>query len=155
MLRDSVRALLERAHADSAFPGAFAVVGNRFGVMAQFGVGRLDWSASAQPDANTMWDMASLTKVVALTSAVMQLTEAGKVDLDAPVQRYVSEFRGRNKERVTVRHLLTHTSGLPNWRPLYKEAYTPDGARALTLASELDTLPDVRMSYSDLGAIIL
>jgi CubicO group peptidase (beta-lactamase class C family) len=56
---------------------------------------------------------------------------------------------------VTVRHLLTHTSGLPAWRPLYKETTTPDAARALAVATPLDTFPDVRMVYSDLGAIIL
>jgi CubicO group peptidase (beta-lactamase class C family) len=99
--------------------------------------------------------MASLTKVVGMTSAMMQLTEAGKVDLDAPVQRYISEFRGPNKERVTVRHLLTHSSGLPAWRPLYKETTSPSEARALAVATELDTLPGIRMVYSDLGAIIL
>ena len=154
-LRDSVRALLERAYADSAFPGAYAVVGNHRGVMVQMGVGRLDWAESPRPDENTLYDMASLTKVVALTSALMQLTEAGKVQLDAPVQRYVPEFTGRNKDRVTVRQLLTHSSGLVNWRPLYKETFTPELARALAIATELDTVPGVRMSYSDLGAIVL
>src|SRR6185503_10036105 len=82
-------------------------------------------------------------------------TEAGTVDLDAPVQRYVKEFQGPNKDRVSVRHLLTHTSGLPAWRPLYKETTSPEAARALAIATALDTLPGVRMVYSDLGAIIL
>jgi CubicO group peptidase (beta-lactamase class C family) len=99
--------------------------------------------------------MASLTKVVGMTTAMMQLSEAGKVDLDAPVQRYVKEFQGPNKERVTLRHLLTHSSGLPAWRPLYKETESPDAARALAVATALDTVPGVRMVYSDLGAIIL
>src|SRR5688572_103455 len=154
-LRDTVRAILERARADSAFPGAFAVVGSGDSVLAQFGVGTLDWAPSPRPDEHTLWDMASLTKVVGMTSAMMQLTEAGKVDLDAPVQRYVAEFRGPHKERVTVRHLLTHSSGLPAWRPLYKETDAPAAARALAIATDLDTVPGVRMVYSDLGAIIL
>ena len=154
-LRDSVQALLDRARADSAFPGAFVIVGNRDSVLASYGVGSLDWLPSPAPDANTLWDMASLTKVVGMTSALMLLTEAGKVDLDAPVQRYLPEFRGPNKERVTVRHLLTHSSGMPAWRPLYKETTSPDEARALAVATALDTLPGVRMVYSDLGAIIL
>jgi CubicO group peptidase (beta-lactamase class C family) len=155
MLRDSVRTLLDRARADSAFPGAFAVIGTGDSALVEYGAGTLDWSASPRPDANTLWDMASLTKVVGMTSAMMQLTEAGKVDLDAPVQRYLPEFRGPNKELVTVRHLLTHSSGLPAWRPLYKETTTPEEARALAVATALDTLPGVRMVYSDLGAIIL
>lgn len=154
-LRDSVRALLDLARADSAFPGAFAVIGTGDAILAEYGVGSLDWAPSPRPDENTLWDMASLTKVVGMTTAMMQLTEAGKVDLDAPVQRYVREFQGPNKERVTVRQLLTHSSGLPAWRPLYKETDTPDAARALAIATALDTLPGIRMVYSDLGAIIL
>jgi serine-type D-Ala-D-Ala carboxypeptidase len=154
-LRDTVRAVLDRARADSAFPGAFAVVGTRDSIIASYGVGSIDWAPSPRPDENTLWDMASLTKVVGMTSAMMQLTESGKVDLDAPVQRYLAEFRGPNKERVTVRHLLTHSSGLPGWRPLYKETTSPEAARALAVATALDTLPGVRMVYSDLGAIIL
>jgi len=155
LLRDSVRAVLDKARADSAYPGAFAVIGNADGVLVEYGAGTLDWSPSPRPDENTLWDMASLTKVVGMTSAMMQLTEAGKVDLDAPVQRYLPEFRGPNKELVTVRHLLTHSSGLPGWRPLYKETTTPGAARALAVATALDTLPGIRMVYSDLGAIIL
>ena len=94
MLRDSVRALLDQARADSAFPGAVAVIGNRDSVFVEYGVGSLDWAPSPRPDENTLWDMASLTKVVGMTTAMMQLSEAGKVDLDAPVQRYVPEFPG-------------------------------------------------------------
>ena len=155
ILRDSVRAVLDQARADSAFPGAIAVVGNRDSVLAEYGAGSLDWAPSPRPDDSTLWDMASLTKVVGLTTAMMQLSEAGEVDLDAPVQRYVKEFQGPNKERVTLRHLLTHSSGLPAWRPLYKETDSPAAARALAVATALDTLPGIRMVYSDLGAIIL
>jgi len=154
-VRDSVRALLDQARSDSAFPGAIAVIGNRDSVLVEYAVGALDWTTSPRPDENTLWDMASLTKVVGMTTAMMQLSEAGKVDLDAPVQRYVKEFQGPNKERVTVRHLLTHSSGLPAWRPLYKETESPGAARALAVATALDTLPGIRMVYSDLGAIIL
>lgn len=155
MLRDSVHAVLDRARADSAFPGAFAMVGTSDSVLVSYGVGSLDWAPSPPPDENTLWDMASLSKVVGMTSAMMQLVEQGKVDLDAPVQRYIPEFRGPNKERVTVRHLLTHSSGLPAWRPLYKEAIGSEAALALAIGTALDTLPGVRMVYSDLGAIIL
>ncbi|HEX6048420.1 MAG TPA: serine hydrolase domain-containing protein [Gemmatimonadaceae bacterium] len=154
-LLDTMRVLLDRARADSAFPGAFAIVGRSSGALAEYGVGSLDWSPSPRPDADAIWDMASLTKVIAMTSALMQLVDRGTVDLDAPVGRYVAEFVGPGKERVTVRHLLAHTSGLPAWRPLYKETYTPDAARALAVATPLDTAAGVRMVYSDLGAIIL
>jgi beta-N-acetylhexosaminidase len=155
LLGDSIRALLDRAVADSAFPGAFAVVGRHDRVLAQYGAGHLDWSPSPRPNEHTLWDLASLTKVVALTSAMMQLVEAGKIDLDAPVQHYLPGWQGPNKDLVTVRHLLTHSSGLPAWRPIYKEADAPAAALALVYETPLDTLPGVRMVYSDLGAILM
>jgi CubicO group peptidase (beta-lactamase class C family) len=86
---------------------------------------------------------------------MMLLVESRAVDLNAPVQRYLPEFQGRWKEGVTVRHLLTHSSGLPSWRPLYKEADGPANAMALAISTPLDTVPGARMVYSDLGVIIL
>lgn len=154
-LSDRVTAVLNRALTDSAFPGAIAIIGNREGVLLERAVGRLDWADSTAPDVHTLWDMASLTKVVALTSVMMKLVEDGRLNLDAPVQRYIPEFKGQWKRRVTVRHLLTHSSGLPSWRPLYKEATSPADALALAISTPLDTLPGIRMVYSDLGAIIL
>ena len=147
--------ILDAAVRDSAFPGAYAVIGNRAGVLAEYGAGHLDWKPSPAPDAHTLWDMASLTKVVALTSVMMQLVEAGRVDLDAPVQRYLPAWTGPRKDRVTIRHLLTHSSGLPAWRPVYKEAQDPAAALRLVFETPLDTTPGVRMVYSDLGAILL
>ena len=155
LLGDSLRSLLDRAVEDRAFPGAFAVVGNHAGVLAQYGAGHLDDAGSPRPTEHTLWDLASLTKVVALTTAMMQLVEAGRVGLDAPVQHYLPEWTGAGKERVTVRLLLTHSSGLPAWRPLYKEADSPSAAMLLAYATPLDTTPGVRMVYSDLGAILM
>jgi serine-type D-Ala-D-Ala carboxypeptidase len=154
-LGDTLTEILRAGIRDSAFPGAIAVVGMKDSVLLSVAEGQLDWQPSPATSMTTLWDMASLTKVVALTSSMMLLTEGGQVDLDAPVQRYVPEFTGRGKEAVTVRHLLTHSSGLPAWRPLYKEAEDPKSALALAIATPLDTVPGVRMVYSDLGAIIL
>jgi len=154
-LRDTVGLILDAGVRDSAFPGAFAVIGTRDRVLVERGAGHLDWTPSPAPTDSTLWDMASLTKVVALTTAMMQLWERGLVDLDAPVQRYLPAFQGPGKERVTVRHLLTHSSGLPAWRPLYLEGPTPDSILALVYATPLDTMPGATMVYSDLGAILL
>ncbi len=155
----TLQARLDRALAqamrDSAFPGGVAVVGSRAGILAQSAVGVLDRADPVRPDERTIWDLASLTKVVGMTSAVLHLAQQGKIDLDAPVQRYLPEWTGAGKDRVTVRHLLTHSAGLPAWRPLYKEAGTPSEALALVFATPLDTLPGVRMVYSDLGAILM
>ncbi len=154
-LADSLRVLLDKAVSDSAFPGAYVVVGRKDRVLAQYGAGHLDWATSPRPDEHTLWDLASLTKVTALAPSIMQLIEQGKVDPEAPVQRYLPSWTGVHKDLVLVRHLLTHSSGMPAWRPLYKEASTPDSAMALVYATPLDTLPGVRMVYSDLNAILL
>jgi serine-type D-Ala-D-Ala carboxypeptidase len=156
-LYDSIRATLDRAVADSAFPGAMVIVGSHNRILAKYGAGHLDWGPdkSPVPTESTMWDMASLTKVIAMTSSMMQLVEQHKVDLDAPVQRYLPMWTGPNKEKVTVRHLLTHSSGLPAWRPLYKEAADAAAAMKLAYATPLDTLPGIRMVYSDIGGILM
>ena len=155
VMKDSLQSLLDRAVRDSAFPGAVAVVGRKDRVLATVSAGHLDWKDSPTPDDRTLWDMASLTKVVALTSSMMQLVEQKKVDLDSPVQKYLPDWKGPNKDKVTVRHLLTHSSGLPSWRPLYKEATSADQALQLVLQTPLDTMPGARTVYSDLGAILL
>ncbi|HET8769553.1 MAG TPA: glycoside hydrolase family 3 N-terminal domain-containing protein [Gemmatimonadaceae bacterium] len=152
---DSLRALLQRGVADSVFPGAIAIIGDHRGVIARVAAGHIDWADNAPaPAAETVWDLASLTKVIGMTTAMMQLVEQGRVVLDAPVQRYLPEWTGPGKELVTIRHLLTHSSGLRAWRELYKETDTAREARRLVLATPLDTLPGLRYEYSDLGAIL-
>ncbi|GAC1516672.1 MAG: glycoside hydrolase family 3 N-terminal domain-containing protein [Gemmatimonadaceae bacterium] len=154
-LQDTLQTLLDRGVADSAFPGAYVVVGDGAGHVVTASAGRLDWSPSPRPDGRTLWDLASLTKVVGTTTAIMQLVAARTVELDAPVRRYLPEWSGADKDRVTVRHLLTHTSGLPSWRPLYKEATSPAAAVALVEGTALEAPPGTRTRYSDLGAILL
>jgi CubicO group peptidase (beta-lactamase class C family) len=155
-IRDSVKHVLDRALRDSAFPGAIAVVGRRSEVIAQYPVGHLDWApGSPATDEHTMWDMASLTKVVGMTSGLMQLVAAGKIDLDAPVQKYLPAWTGRNKERVLVRHLSTHTSGLPADRPYDRVTHDPDSVAKLMFSTPLDTTPGARVVYSDIGAYLL
>lgn len=145
-----------RAAAESgAFPGAVLAVGRhgRLALVAAVGHYGVDDKRPVEPQ--TMYDLASLTKVVGLTTACMLLVDQGKLELDAPVQRYVPAFQGRYKERVTVRHLLTHSSGLPAWRPLYREADTRAAALALVDTTPLDAAPGERFVYSDLGAMVL
>jgi CubicO group peptidase (beta-lactamase class C family) len=154
-IRDSVRQVLDRARADSAFPGAIAVVGTRTRVLAQYAVGHLDWASSPVPNEHTLWDLASLTKVIGLTSGIMQLVAQGKVDVDEPVQRYLPNWTGPNKEKVTIRHLLTHTSGLPAFKAYDEITHNPDSLAKLMFTTQLDTLPGVRMVYSDIGAYTL
>ena len=103
---------------------------------------------------DTIFDMASLTKVMATTPAIMLLIERGEVQLDAPVCAYIPEFKGWGRERITIRELLTHTSGLPpdletnEWRG-YATAIKK--ACAITLESP----PGTAFKYSDINFVLL
>ncbi|HXF95989.1 MAG TPA: serine hydrolase domain-containing protein [Gemmatimonadales bacterium] len=145
-----------RSEVDSgAFPGAVVAVGRgrRLALLAAVGTYGID---DPRPvDTGTIYDLASLTKVIGLTTAVMFLVHEGALDLAAPARRYVPAFRGDGKERVTLRHLLTHSSGLPAWRPLYTEATTRAAAFALVDTTPLAAEPGRTTVYSDLGAIVL
>lgn len=111
---------------------------------------------SSNVDADkTIYDIASLSKVVGTTTAIMILYDEKKVDLDAPVFRYLPAFSGGLKDRVTVRELLTHRSGLPAGRDLWRVAHSPQMARDMVLASELKYVPGTAYVYSDLGADVL
>ncbi|HEU4994643.1 MAG TPA: serine hydrolase domain-containing protein [Gemmatimonadaceae bacterium] len=154
-LRDSLRHILTAAVADHAFPGAYAVVGDSRGILAEAGAGHLDWAPSPVPSRHTLWDIASLTKVVGTTTALARLVERSKVALDSPVQRYVPDWTGPGKEKVTVRHLLTHTSGLPAFKPYDQQTHDPDSLAKLIFATPLERAPGDSMVYSDIGAFMM
>ena len=103
-------------------------------------------------EANTIYDLASLTKVIGLTTATMLLVADDRLDIERPVVDYVSEFRHPN---ITVRHLLTHTSGLEAWVPLYSETEDADAALQYIYEATLESDPGTQYTYSDLGAILL
>jgi CubicO group peptidase (beta-lactamase class C family) len=155
LVRDSMRAVLDRAYADSAFPGAFAIVGSADTVYARVGVGHLDWAPSPTPNENSIYDLASLSKVIGTTTAIMQLWEQGRIDLDAPVQRYLPTWVGRDKAKVTVRELLTHSSGLPPFELFYRADESPVATMQMVYDTPLDTVPGVRTAYSDIGFILV
>ncbi len=154
-LRDSVARVLKAARKDRAFPGAYAVVGDSRGVLAQGSIGRLDWTKSPKPNAHTLWDLASLTKVIGTTTALAQLVERGLVDVEAPVQRYVPDWTGPQQDSVTVRHLLTHRSGLPSFRPYDTLTHNADSLAELLFRTPLSVAPGERMVYSDIGAFMM
>ena len=138
-----------------AYPGAAFVVGRRDTILFTKGYGRLTWSPSSRavsPE-STLYDLASLTKVVVTTTAAMLLVERGRLDLDAPAARYVEEFAGPGTAGITVRQLLTHTSGLRATLPLYEE---PDSAAALAALFHVTPIvpPGTRVIYSDLNAML-
>ncbi len=104
---------------------------------------------------DTIFDAASLTKVCATTPAIMRLVERGQVSLDAPVATYVPEFKADGKDGVTIRHLLTHTSGLKPGIPAKPDWGGYDKAIALACGETLTSAPGTAFRYSDINFIIL
>lgn len=149
--REAVRAQV----AARLSPGAALAVGRRDQVVLEEGFGRVGWTAGADrvDPQRTVYDVASLTKVAATTTAAMLLWEDGRLDLKAPVSRYLPGFAGGGKERVTIRHLLTHTSGLPAGASL--AASDPEKALAKAAAVPLRYRPGTETVYSDVGFVVL
>ncbi|HEX2187676.1 MAG TPA: serine hydrolase domain-containing protein [Longimicrobiaceae bacterium] len=139
-----------------SFPGAALAVGNRDLVQLADAWGRTHWDEDAPPadPGATLYDLASLTKVVATTAAVMALVEDRRLLLDAPVRRYLPSFTGGGRDRVTVRQLLTHTSGL-RAGVVKVEGETPAQARRYLHSLPLALEPGADVLYSDLGFVVL
>lgn len=144
--------------AGGLYPGAVVVVGRRDSILYRRGYGHYTWNpASRVPDADsTLWDVASITKVVSSAATALRLADAGKLDLDAPVRRYLPRFSGGLKNQVTVRMLLDHTSGLKSYVPIYRRAGR-SRAKAIDLlyAQPLLRVPGDSAEYSDLNALFL
>lgn len=139
------------------FPGAAVVVGRKGAAVWEKGFGRIDWKSSSprvSPD-ETLYDLASLTKVVGTTTALMILYDQGRFSLDDPIVKYLPEFGGGMKDSVTIRELLEHRSGLPADRDLWRLASSPAEARQLVLTTPLEYKPGTQYVYSDLGAMTL
>ena len=138
------------------YPGAVLMIGRRSGVLHARGFGHFEWRHGAVPSPDsTLWDLASLTKVVGTTGAIMRLLEQQRIELDAPVARYLPRFQGSGKERVTVRMLLNHTSGLRSYLPFFKLTTTRDSAIALLYREPLRRAPGQSAEYSDLNFLLL
>ncbi|HEX2250962.1 MAG TPA: serine hydrolase domain-containing protein [Gemmatimonadales bacterium] len=139
------------------YPGAVVVIGRRDSILYARGYGHFTWSPRSpvpSPD-SSYWDIASITKVMGTTSAVMRLVDAGRIHLDAPVRRYLPRFSGGDKNRVTVRMLLDHTSGLRSYAPLFQRARSREGAIELLYTERLTRTPGEAPVYSDINAILL
>jgi CubicO group peptidase (beta-lactamase class C family) len=138
------------------FPGAVVVIGRADTILYAKGYGGYTWDRDTRrPDPTwSLWDIASLSKVVATASAVAVLVDSGRLALDAPVGAFLPAFRGVGKDRVTVRMLLDHTSGLPAWVPLRNTPPTIAGAQAKLFETELRRTPGEVSVYSDLNAIL-
>jgi serine-type D-Ala-D-Ala carboxypeptidase len=142
-------------------PGAVLVIGGRDGVRYAHGYGATDWAPAAPAaELSTVYDLASLTKVVATTTAVMLLVDRGRMGLDDPLSRHLEAWpRGGWRDDVTVRRLLTHTAGLAPfvrfWHPSAGALRGRDAVVEAIVALPASYAPGARYTYSDLGFILL
>jgi beta-glucosidase-like glycosyl hydrolase/CubicO group peptidase (beta-lactamase class C family) len=154
--------VIEKAIAEKAFPGATLAVGYR-GRVSVHAFGKLSYDAkAAATNPNTMYDIASLTKVVATTTLVAKLAEgdfAVPLDLDARIERYLPEWAGGPnaewRHRVTVRHLMSHTSGLPAFKEYWRTSKGKADTLGRIFAEPLEYEPGTKEIYSDLGIILM
>ncbi len=167
---DPIADALDAAVAGGVFPGAVLHVRLRGAPVYHRAAGNAALIPAQEPARReTIYDLASLTKPLATTTALLRLVQDGRLRLEDPVQRHVEELTGSAIGEATVYHLLTHSAGLPAWKPLYdriaeEDRRTPGvlgGPAALRLAlrlimaEPLSTPPGVRSLYSDLGFILL
>jgi uncharacterized protein YbbC (DUF1343 family)/CubicO group peptidase (beta-lactamase class C family) len=151
-----ISAIVEKAIASGQMPGVVVLVGNSDGVLYREAFGQRSLVPEERPmTPDTIFDISSLTKVVATTAAVMQLVEKGKLSLDKTVVTYWPLFRRHGKERITVRQLLTHYSGLrPDLDMRHKWSGRAETLRRIIAEKPLSP-PGRRFIYSDINFIIL
>ena len=149
--------ILEEAARDGVFPGGVAVVGDGGQIVWEHTVGRVAREPEPGPPVTprTIYDLASLTKVAATTAVAMRLVEAGRLDLDTPAAAFLPALLPP-KDTILVRHLLSHSAGLPAWRPYFPRGRMGrDEMVALAAAEALESEPGRRSVYSDLGFMLL
>ncbi|HEY3316135.1 MAG TPA: serine hydrolase domain-containing protein [Bacillota bacterium] len=147
--------------ATGAYPGAVAVIVGPEGIVTQRAFGRaMVVPTEREMTLDTQFDLASLTKPVATLTSLLILAGRGHIALDEPIGEFFPEWRaaggdGDGKRSVTLQHLLTHTAGLPAWRPFYLDCRTPEEVIRATCQTPLAYEPGTRVLYSDLGFILL
>ncbi len=151
--------VLRQGVADRAFPGCAAAVSYRGKLAALKGVGRFTYEQNAaEVQADTIFDLASVSKVVATTAMAMLLYQRGHLELEAPVASIVPEFSAGGDERrkqVTIRMLLAHSSGLPAYEKLFQKAHNRAELVKNAISTPLTADPTTHAEYSDIGFIVL
>jgi len=148
--------LVEAAIREGQLPGAVILVGRNDQILYRKAFGHRAIDPALEPmTADTIFDLASLTKVVATTTSIMKLIETGRISLEDPVARYIPKFERHGKSAITVRHLMTHMSGL---RPGFNPAWQWQGYRAAIeqIVEDVPVMaPGERIVYSDLNFVLL
>lgn len=155
--------ILTEQCASGNIPGAVAMVSLRGKVIhhAAYGSANIndkDWNPLPAPEPMTtghMFDIASLTKVTATTTAIMLLTDRQQISIDDPVRKYLPAFSGTSKDSVTLRHLLSHSGGLFEWYPMYYKSSDRKTTLELICSLPLRWPVGKQRRYSDLGFTLL
>jgi uncharacterized protein YbbC (DUF1343 family)/CubicO group peptidase (beta-lactamase class C family) len=152
----AVDAVIQQAISDRTIPGAVLMVGHDGQVIYRKAYGHRALEPHVEPmTLDTVFDLASLTKVMVTAPAVMQLVEQGKVRLNDPVAKYLPEFAQNGKEDITVRQLLTHYSGLAPDLDLKIAWEGKQTAYGMAMALTPEDPPGSKFSYSDVNFIVL
>ena len=148
--------VIQRGIDQGAFPAAVLEVGTSRGVLAQQAFGRLDRDPESPPTRiDTVFDLASLTKVIATTTLMMRLVDHGRLRLEQPIREWIPQWRGKDREHVRLRSLLAHSSGLTAWLPFYRDHSGRQDFQHAICTLPLEYAPDSQSIYSDLGFMLL
>ena len=147
--------ILSAGVADGAFPAATAEVGTRDGIVWTAAYGCLDPEIGDEATVDTVFDLASLTKVIATTTLVMRAVDEGRIGLADRVRRWLPAWRGSDRDAVTIEDLLTHSAGLTAHLPFYRDHRGRAEFEHAICTLPLECPPRTRALYSDLGFMLL
>ncbi|BFT71923.1 serine hydrolase domain-containing protein [Paenibacillus sp. P36] len=149
--------LLDREEEIGEIPGGVAIVGRKGTIAGTYAVGHsvISDDTKLKVTEDTIYDCASLTKVMATLPLIMQLIDRGELRLRDTITRFFPEFSGNGKDEVTVKHLLSHTSGLQAFKDLHSHGWTPEQIKAAVLGESLSHACGSSYAYSDFNYIIL
>ena len=147
--------LINKELETETFPGIEILYAKGSEVLLHKTWGKMQSGNSRPLLVDTIFDVASLTKPVVTATLLLIMQEEGSLKLGDTVQFYLPEFAGRGKKRITLRHLLTHVSGLPAWKNLYELVKNPEEAHTRLMNIPLEYSPGEKMIYSCLGFLVL
>jgi beta-glucosidase-like glycosyl hydrolase/CubicO group peptidase (beta-lactamase class C family) len=151
-----IEELLVKGVEDSAYPGGTFLAAKEGINFCEVAFGKLSYDKNSPAvKIGTIYDLASVTKVIGTTAAAMILYDKGLLKLDEPVASVIDEFGKNGKEKVTFRHLLTHSSGLPGWDKLWEKGDIPDKMVQVIYEMPLEYPSGTKTVYSCLGFIVL
>ncbi len=153
---EKIDSLIIHAIDNGAFPGAVVLVGDKNSIIYHKAFGAFTYDQGASPvDEYTIYDIASMTKVVATTSTIMHLFDNGAIHPDDTVTAFIPGYTNEYKQNVTIKDLLLHTGGLPSWKEFYSETASRSEMIRRVIETPLETAPGTHYQYSDLGMILL